>query len=535
MTDRHLDLAADRLAAEAACRLQEAGDRRRRGVFFTPPDVAAALADQVVERGTVLDPACGGGAFLLAAARRLLAVGTSDRRSIVRGHLFGADVDPASVAATRRILGAWADIDSDEVAGVVVADPLRDGASAWPDRPVDGFDAVVGNPPFLGQLRASTSRTGGERLLLRERFGGLVAAYTDAAWLFLALGMDVLAPGGRMVLIQPQSLLSARDAGPVRDLMVTSGRLVGLWLDRSGVFAGHAEVCAPVVERRVDGTLPHGQVRLLVDRSAELVGEVPPPAPGGPWGFLVGGLLGIPEVGSMDGQQASAGQIGDRAGVTAGFRQHYYALVGAVHERSGPGDRRPPLVTTSSVDPLHSRWSTTTCRFDGRRWALPVVDLAAVSVVDPVVGAWLEARHRPKLLVATQTTVVEVVADPAGDMVPLTPLIVVEPEPEELWHLAAALSAPAVSAMAARLSVGAARSAGRIKLSARQVADLPVPTDRTAWDEGAGLAMALHEAGRTATQEAWLEFGETMGRSYGTPDEDLLEWWWARHPARSRA
>ena len=250
MTDRHLDLAADRLAAAAACRLQEAGDRRRRGVFFTPPDVAAALADQVVERGTVLDPACGGGAFLLAAARRLLAVGTSDRRSIVRGHLFGADVDPASVAATRRILGAWADVDSDEVAGVVVADPLRDGASAWPDRPVDGFDAVVGNPPFLGQLRASTSRTGGERLLLKERFGGLVAAYTDAAWLFLALGMDVLAPGGRMVLIQPQSLLSARDAGPVRDLMVTSGRLVGLWLDRSGVFAGHAEVCAPVVERR---------------------------------------------------------------------------------------------------------------------------------------------------------------------------------------------------------------------------------------------------------------------------------------------
>ena len=118
-----------------------------------------------------------------------------------------------------------------------------------------------------------------------------------------------------------------------------------------------------------------------------------------------------------------------------------------------------------------------------------------------------------KLLVATQTTVVEVVADPAGDMVPLTPLVVVEPEPEELWHLAAALSAPAVSAMAARLSVGAARSAGRIKLSARQVADLPVPTDRTAWDEGAGLAMALHEAGRTATQEAWLELGKNMGRA----------------------
>ncbi|MBC8484388.1 MAG: hypothetical protein H8D48_05635, partial [Actinobacteria bacterium] len=49
MIDRHLDLAADRIADEAAVRLQSVDDRRRRGAFFTPPDVAAALVAEVVD------------------------------------------------------------------------------------------------------------------------------------------------------------------------------------------------------------------------------------------------------------------------------------------------------------------------------------------------------------------------------------------------------------------------------------------------------------------------------------------------------
>ena len=181
MTDRRNDREADRLAAEAAAVLQGADDRRRRGAFFTPPDVAAALVGHVVGGGTVVDPACGAGVFLLAAARRLYEDGCADRRTLVRRCLFGADVDSASVVATRRILAAWAGVDSDEVVGVVVGDPLRDGSSVWPDRPPDGFDSVVGNPPFLGQLRSSTARTDRDRALLGERFGSLMGAYTDAA------------------------------------------------------------------------------------------------------------------------------------------------------------------------------------------------------------------------------------------------------------------------------------------------------------------------------------------------------------------
>ena len=180
------------------------GERQGRGAFYTPAEVAGSLVAVTVERGPVVDPACGAGVFLLAAGIRLAAQG-ADPRLVATTQLFGADIDPVAVDLTRCALAGWAGIDPGEVVGVVEADSLLTGRSTWPTAPGDGFGAVVGNPPFLGQLRSGTAFDADRRQALRDRFPGMVGAYTDAAWLFLALGMDLLAPGGRMSLIQPPS------------------------------------------------------------------------------------------------------------------------------------------------------------------------------------------------------------------------------------------------------------------------------------------------------------------------------------------
>jgi hypothetical protein len=555
----------DDLAAVLAADLQRVDDRRERGAFFTPPDVAERLTALALgptngsiegpTSGTVVDPACGAGVFLLAAGRLLVDQGVADPATVVRHHLFGADIDPASVEVTRRLLATWAGIEPGEVAGVVVGDPLHHGRDVWAGCPgggaTTGFDAVVGNPPFLGQLRASTVVSAADRERLRQRFPGLVAAYTDVAWLFLAVGLDLLANGGRMVLIQPQSVLAARDAGPVRNLVVSTARLAGIWWDRSEVFAGHAEVCAPVVERSPGGRGPRVEtpVEVFADREVTFAGRSPEPAVGETWGGVVASVLRVPPGVPAVGGTTTGGSVGTMGAVTAGFRQHFYGLVAGVVERSSPDDPRPPMVTTGSVDPLHLRWGDRPCRFDGRRWQAPVVDLDAVTVGDPEVGRWFAERRRPKLLVASQTAVVEVVVDPTGDLVPVTPLIVVEPvalepagkgrevDPEVLWRLAAALSAPSITALAVRRSLGAARSSGRLRLSAAQVSDLPLPTDAGAWDEGAALARTLHRSsGAPAASDAWRAFGRVMAAAYGVVDPEavatLVDWWWSRHPAR---
>ena len=501
-------------------------DRRSLGAFYTPPEVAAALVAQVVARGTVVDPACGGGAFLLAAAQRLFDMGVGTRVEIATRMLFGADIDPLAVAVCRWTLASWAGTPSGEIAGVVVGDSLRDPAGLWAGRPEAGFEAVVGNPPFLGQVRGGTVRDVDERKVLRERFGDLVGAYTDTAWLFLALGLDLLVDQGRMALIQPQSLLAARDAASVRSRLLSGGCLEALWFDRTRIFGGRTEVCAPVVRR---GSR-QASVRLFVDREVSPAGKVAAPQTGERWGGLVSELLGIPSV-NLRATSEAVGPVGERASVTAGFRQHYYGLVPATRERSGGSDTGSPLITTGLVDPLRCGWADQPARFAGRNWIAPVVDRDSVAGVDPSVANWLEARRRPKLLVATQTRVIEVVVDETGEMVPVTPLLIVEPETGFLWKLAAALSAPPVTAMAARTTLGAARASDRIKLSARQVCGIPLPVDEGAWSEGEELVQQLWKSAGEAGPEVWLAFGSVMCRAYGVKESPVLEWWWSRHPA----
>ena len=79
-------------------------------------------------------------------------------------------------------------------------------------------------------------------------------------------------------------------------------------------------------------------------------------------------------------------------------------------------------------------------------------DVAALAAgVDEPVRTWFEALLRPKVVVATQTKVLEAAADVRGEVVPSVPVISVVPHDERrLWHLLAVLLAPPVSAWSIR-------------------------------------------------------------------------------------
>ena len=100
---------------------------------------------------TVLDPACGDGRFLAPFAETATVT--------------GIDIDPAT---------SWTHGDSLSI--------------EWGDRQ---FDAVVGNPPFLNQLAAATSRGG------RSKFGGGPYADSAAEFLSLAIRLTTIGRAGR--------------------------------------------------------------------------------------------------------------------------------------------------------------------------------------------------------------------------------------------------------------------------------------------------------------------------------------------------
>jgi hypothetical protein len=294
-------------------------------------------------------------------------------------------------------------------------------------------------------------------------------------------------------------VLSARDAAPVRAALDAEGALVSLWASPEPVFEGTAVLtCAPVWERGRPGS-------------------------GEPWSVLAAPSFGIPPV-ELD---TGGGVLGDLGPCTADFRDQFYGLVPFVREaadgRVGPGEAA--LVTTGLIEPAECRWGRTATRFAKQRYAAPVVDVDALHA-DGALSAWAVARLVPKVLVATQGAVLEGVVDVEGAWLPSVPTLVCAPPADRLWHVLAVLLAPPVVAYAAAHYLGAGLTARSVKLSARQLAALPLPTDPIAWDESATLARAAQEAPTAAERARLLEdCAARMCTAYAVPASEVLGWW----------
>ncbi len=462
-----------------------AAERRALGAHYTPPDVAAELVAWAIDGWDgaaarpwrALDPACGAGAFLLAV-----------REVAPDAGLVGLDVDPTAVEACRAA-----------VPGAVVH--VADGLSPEPEGP-GRFDLVVGNPPFLGQLARATARAAAARQRLRDRFGAVATGYVDTAALFLLAALDAVRPGGRIVLIQPDSVLGAAHTGPLRAEVEARAELLGIRPLPARTFTAAVDTCAVLLERRPEG---HDD------------GRTAPAAV--TWSPHLARALGVPEVRF----EAAAGTVADLATATAGFRQHHYALAAHVVEHEPGPDGLAPVATTGMVDPGRLAWGDRPARIGGRRLARPAVDLAAVADDDPGVAAWFRSRQRPKVLVAPQTRVVEAAPDPGGTVLPATPLVSVEPHDRaaaSVWLLVAALSAPPVTAWALHLTVGTARSRAALKLSARQALAAPLPLDRSAWHRAAAR---LAEGAPVTAVAADLTVAHGLAAA-----DPVLGWWRAR-------
>jgi hypothetical protein len=465
----------------------------------------------------VCDPACGGGAFLLVAADLLAERGLA-ASEIVTGCLWGCDVDPLAVAVTEAVLVIWAALHGVVAAPgdhLVTADALRLEPGTWPGAP-DGFQFVVGNPPFQSQLASDTARS--PDAVLPPALEELRGAYTDTAALFLAHAVRIARPAGRVALLQPLSFLSARDTVKVRSWLQQHTDQVGHWLPETRLFAASVHVSAPILERcpepaRSCATATHGPPEHAYSRFAARGLDIPPV--------------------EMSGHRA----VGDLATATAGFRDQFYGL--APHVTEAPtgdlDDGWLPLVTSGLIDPLHNRWGTATARFAGRRFERPALPAHALADLPAPLAAWVAARRVPKILLATQTRALEAIVDDSGSLVPSVPVISVHAAAEELWLLAAAISAPPVAAWAAARTVGASRSVGAIKLAARQVLDLPLPTESGRWQRSAELLRQAAEAAALGEGHRWHEllgaFGEHATAAYGLdPDGPVLAWWSARLP-----
>jgi len=453
--------------------------RKQLGAWYTPPDLVDTVVEAVITpefvagrppRLAVLDPSCGDGRFLAAARDRITSLGAA-------AVLTGCDVDAAAISVARAALPD-------------VVDLRREDALSTPWSP-HRFDLVIGNPPYLSQMAAVTTRGGSSR-----RGGG---PYADAAAEFLALAGELVEPdGGRVALVLPQSMLSSRDAEAIRSSIGERAQMIWSWWSDRRVFEAQVHVCVLAFE----------------------FGRPEPQDRRSNWSHVVTSRRGVPDV--PEGLRA-AGCLGDRARLNANFRDEYYGMIPAV----GDHDAGPRLITSGLIDPGRSWWGRRSITFAKQRYDTPRVDLARL---DDDMVRWARRRLVPKVLVANQTRIVEAVCDPKGDWLPAVPVLGVYPSGAH-WddggrrsegelaasagEIAAVLTSPVASVWLWHRGAGTGLSADAIRLS-------PVTLGALPWPSGdlARAAAALEQGDVRAC-------GSAVDTAYGIADDGALFDWWS--------
>ncbi len=195
--------------------------RKLRGGYYTPARVARWLARWAIRSGMdqVLEPSCGDGAFLEAAAAEL----ARDRTLWANGlpQLFGIELVDEEAHKARAKAQALLGARHVEVYGGDFFDWL---GRAEPK----SFDVVVGNPPFIRyQHFPEPSRTQAMQFMQAQE---LRPNRLTNIWVpFLVAGIYLLREGGRLAMVVPAELLQVSYAAQLRQRLADSFRRVTIY------------------------------------------------------------------------------------------------------------------------------------------------------------------------------------------------------------------------------------------------------------------------------------------------------------------
>jgi hypothetical protein len=226
-------------------------ERRKSGVYYTDFRLAEYLTRPLsaikARSARILDPASGTGILLAAAVLAVTKPGKERSRLLGNG-VCAADLSARALRGAALALASLTD-DQGAIASMLTrlrqGDSLLSGKVLWADVAPDGFDIVVGNPPWE-KLKLSrheflksngVHRHYGEEyqsfesgsqffqtkngLLeyarqLEEKYGLQGSGEHDLYKFFLELAVQLTRTGGRTLLIVPAGLIRSQGTGALR-------------------------------------------------------------------------------------------------------------------------------------------------------------------------------------------------------------------------------------------------------------------------------------------------------------------------------
>ena len=238
--------------------------RAQLGAYYTPPALCERLLDMATEAGVdwrsarVLDPACGGGAFLSPVARRMAESLKDCNAQIalknIQRRLNGFELDPFAAWMSQVFLDVTLD-DLCREAKTWLSSVVRVCDSLEQTPKGEGFDLVVGNPPY-GRITLSPR--------LREKFQRSLFGHANLYGVFTDLALRFARPGGIIAYVTPTSFLAGEYFKALRGLLGRDAppTSIDFISERKGVFADVLQETLLAAYQR-GGDSGNGQVQFI--------------------------------------------------------------------------------------------------------------------------------------------------------------------------------------------------------------------------------------------------------------------------------
>jgi len=245
-----------------------------KGQYFTPRHVVELCVRLVRPRSeeSVCDPGCGSGGFLLHAMRYVCqreGLSSDALSEYCRNHLWGFDIDGRAI----RVAKALMLIAGDGSANLVRLNSLLrpdmgglfrlgsedpggdalDGALTIEDvcrgrrRRHVGFDVILTNPPFAGDVRERHVLDGYATSRGRQR--------AERDILFIERCIRLLRPGGRLAIVLPHNKFAGSAFRQAREWLLGEAQILGVVSLGRNTFLPHTHQKASVLvaQRRSKG------------------------------------------------------------------------------------------------------------------------------------------------------------------------------------------------------------------------------------------------------------------------------------------
>lgn len=226
-----------------------------KGQYFTPRHVVELCVRMLKPKPDemILDPACGSGGFLIHAMNFVRSeLSLNELKEYCASKLWGFDLDARAIRVAKALMvlagngraniirlnsllqPSMIGLFGDDESVLTIEDVCRSRL-----RRHKGFDLILTNPPFAGEVR--------EKQLLE---GYAVAARkprVERDVLFIERCVQLLRPGGRMAIVLPHNKFAADAFGYLREWLLRRARILAVVGLGRNTFLPHTHQKASVL------------------------------------------------------------------------------------------------------------------------------------------------------------------------------------------------------------------------------------------------------------------------------------------------